>query len=293
MSPRPHRPGKTGLGKKAGSLGESVRLWVYLRSSGWKPKSSCSDVLLPRGRSELCRSRTLPAWRGPARRSASSGKSPISPRFRRTTREDRNSARRKGRRSGLRSRRRPTPFGQACGAVRLGPWDRPQRSFCRSGEAVPVDLGLTQVEVREGDAYNTGLPRGSFDGGHMRLVLVNVPKPESIVRELVSLVRPGGWVASCEADLAAVHSIRRRQSAIAYSPPTARCHSQSIDLFVGRRTHRMFREAGLTDIDVEVSVRVHPLGHSRRPIFRDFINNVRDKLIDGGLRRARTKFESL
>src|SRR5271165_6500363 len=67
-----------------------------------------------------------------------------------------------------------------------------------------VDLGLTQVEVREGDAYNTGLPRGSFDGGHMRLVLVNVPKPESIVRELVSLVRPGGWVASCEADLAAV-----------------------------------------------------------------------------------------
>ena len=38
----------------------------------------------------------------------------------------------------------------------------------------------------------------------MRLVLVNVPKPELIIRELVSLVRPGGWVASCEADLAAV-----------------------------------------------------------------------------------------
>jgi ubiquinone/menaquinone biosynthesis C-methylase UbiE len=146
-----------------------------------------------------------------------------------------------------------------------------------------VDLGLTQVEVREGDAYNTGLPRGSFDGGHMRLVLVNVPKPESIVRELVSLVRPGGWVASCEADLAA----------IPLDPPSpewdrlfaayrALAELQSIDLFVGRRTHRMFREAGLTDIDVEVSVRVHPLGHSRRPIYRDFINNVRDKLIDGG-----------
>ncbi len=50
--------------------------------------------------------------------------------------------------------------------------------------------GLTQVEVREGDAYDTGLPRGSFDGGQMRLVLVNVPKAELIVRELVSLVRP-------------------------------------------------------------------------------------------------------
>ena len=44
----------------------------------------------------------------------------------------------------------------------------------------------------------------------------------------------------------------------------------------------MFRKGGLTDIDIEVSVRVHPLGNSRRPIFCDFINNVRDKLIDGG-----------
>jgi len=35
---------------------------------------------------------------------------------------------------------------------------------------------------------------------HMRL-LVNVPEPERIVREMVSLVRPGGWVASLEADV--------------------------------------------------------------------------------------------
>jgi SAM-dependent methyltransferase len=145
------------------------------------------------------------------------------------------------------------------------------------------DMGLTQVEVREGDAYDTGLPRASFDGAHMRLVLVNVPKPELIVRELLSLVRPGGWVASFEADL----------SEFSVDPPSpeadrlfavyrALAESQSIDLFVGRRTHRMFREAGLMDIDVDMSVHVHPLGHSRRPIYRDFINNVRDKLVDGG-----------
>ena len=51
-------------------------------------------------------------------------------------------------------------------------------------------------QVGEGDAYDTGLPRASFDGAHMRFVLVNVPEPERIVREMVSLVRPGGWVAS-------------------------------------------------------------------------------------------------
>ena len=72
-----------------------------------------------------------------------------------------------------------------------------------------ADHALPQVEVREDDAYNTGLPRASFDGAHMRLVLVNVPEPERIVREMVSLVRPGGWVASFEATLSVSSAIRR------------------------------------------------------------------------------------
>jgi ubiquinone/menaquinone biosynthesis C-methylase UbiE len=96
------------------------------------------------------------------------------------------------------------------------------------------------VEVREGDAYETGLPRASFDGAHMRLVLVNVPEPERIVREMVSLVRPGGWVASFEADFAGLicdpqlpEWTRLLDAYIAYSA------AQGIDLFIGRRTHRV------------------------------------------------------
>ena len=124
-----------------------------------------------------------------------------------------------------------------------------------------ADLGLPQVEVRQGDAYNTGLPRRSFDGAHMRLVLVNVPKPELIVREMVALVRPGGWVASFEADL----------EAMVLDPPSAEferlrrayfenARSQGIDLFVGRRTHRLFRDAGVTNIAVDVAISEPPAG---------------------------------
>jgi len=137
--------------------------------------------------------------------------------------------------------------------------------------------------VREGDAYYTGLPRASFDGAHMRLVLVNVPKPEVIVREMIALVRPGGWVASFEADVFSrvidppSPEFDRLQAAYA-----AYARSKEIDLAIGRRTHRLFREAGVVDIDVDPIIRAHPLGYSRRPIFRDFINNVRDHLIDGG-----------
>jgi SAM-dependent methyltransferase len=155
--------------------------------------------------------------------------------------------------------------------------------FVELARRFAVDLGLTQVEVREGDAYDTGLPRASFDGAHMRRVLVNVPKPELVVREMVSLVRPGGWVASFEADV----------ESMLLDPPSAEyarlrkaynenAGSQGIDLFIGRRTHRLFREAGVTDLEVDVVTQMHAPGHSRRPIFLNFVNNVRQQLIDGG-----------
>lgn len=146
-----------------------------------------------------------------------------------------------------------------------------------------AEHGLSQVEIREGDAYDTGLPRASFDGAHMRLVLVNVPEPERVVREMVSLVRPGGWVASFEADLLS----------LACDPPSpewtrlldaykAYSDAQGIDLCIGRRTHRLFRAAGVVDIHVDAIVNVYPAGDLGRLILVDFVDNVREKLIDGG-----------
>jgi SAM-dependent methyltransferase len=145
------------------------------------------------------------------------------------------------------------------------------------------DHALTQIEVREGDAYDTGLPRASFDGAHMRLVLVNVPEPDRIVREMMALVRPGGWIASFEADFMG-HVCDPPLPAwdrllAAYTAYTTK---QGIDLFIGRRTHGLFRDAGVEDIRVDAVLHVYPPGHDRRPILRDFVNNVRDKLIAGG-----------
>ena len=127
----------------------------------------------------------------------------------------------------------------------------------------------------------------------MRLVLVNVPRPELIVREMVSLVKPGGWVASFEAAYSMPHITeppapeysRLRAAYEAYA------HSEGIDLHIGRKTRRLFREAGLTDVDVDAVLPVYPVGHSRRSTFRDFVNNVRDKLIDGGF-ISRAEFEA-
>jgi len=172
--------------------------------------------------------------------------------------------------------KRVGPKGSVLGIERSPHFVELARSFV-AGHALP------QVEVREGDAYDTGLPRASFDGAHMRLVLVNVPEPERIVREMVSLVRPGGWVASFEADYFAhicdppLPAWTRLIDAY-----TAYSAAQGIDLSVGRRTHRLFRDAGLVDINVDTVVHVYPHGHDRRPILRDFVNNVHDKMVSGG-----------
>ncbi len=139
---------------------------------------------------------------------------------------------------------------------------------------------LRNVEVRQADAKATGLPRASFDVVHARLVLVNVPEPQRVVEEMIALARPGGVVASHEADWGAFLCDppspawdRLLEVFVAYS------RNNGIDLFVGRKTHQMFRAAGLTDIQVNPLIHVYPPRHNRRNILCDFLENVRDRIL--------------
>jgi ubiquinone/menaquinone biosynthesis C-methylase UbiE len=139
---------------------------------------------------------------------------------------------------------------------------------------------LRNVELLHGDTKATGLPRASFDVVHARLVLVNVPEPQQVLDEMVALARPGGVVASHEVDWGA--SIR--------DPPSpawdrllaifeAYATSNGIDLFVGRKTHRMFREAGLMSVQVTPVIHAHPPGNSQRKILYDLLESVREQLV--------------
>jgi SAM-dependent methyltransferase len=139
---------------------------------------------------------------------------------------------------------------------------------------------LRNVEVLQGDAKVTGLPRASFDLVHARLILVNVPEPQRVVEEMIALARPGGIVASHEADW----------GAFLCNPPSpawdrlleafhAHARNNGIDLFVGRKTHQMFRAAGLLDIQVNPVIHVYPPGNNRRNILCDFLENVRDRIL--------------
>ncbi len=143
-----------------------------------------------------------------------------------------------------------------------------------------ADRGLGNVEVLQGDARATGLPRNAFDLATARLVLVNVPQPEQIVAEAVALARPGGIVAFHEADWEPhvcdpplFAWTRLMEILDAYS------RSNGIDLYVGRRLPRLLREAGLRDVRVSPLIHIYPPGHGRRPIMLDFVENLRERLL--------------
>ena len=144
--------------------------------------------------------------------------------------------------------------------------------------------GLSDVEVVRGDARHTGLEACSFDLVHARTLLITVPQPAEVLREMVRLARPGGWVAGLEPDT---------QAAICYPPHPAfdrLCEIFTIafarngaDPHFGRRMAELSRQAGLKDITVEVRAGVYPAGHSRRTIRADLVRSMRPQIIEMGL----------
>jgi ubiquinone/menaquinone biosynthesis C-methylase UbiE len=153
--------------------------------------------------------------------------------------------------------------------------------------------GLKNVDVLQGDATATVLPGASFDLVHARLVLVNVPRVEEIVCEMLRLARPGGVVASHEADYAAqLCDPPSRAWDRLFEIFKRYCYTNGIDPFVGRRVHRLFRDAGLIDIQVNPVIHLYPHGHSRRAIFWQFLQNVRDGIVDQKL-MAESEFSDL
>ena len=144
--------------------------------------------------------------------------------------------------------------------------------------------GLANVEVLAGDARHTGLPAGTFDLVHTRTLLVTIPEPAEVVAEMARLARPGGLVASQEAD--AEFSIcypplpewDRLLSLFRASFPRA-----GADLRLGRRLPELFREAGLTDVGATVYAGSYPAGHSRRTVIPDLVRSLHPVILGLGL----------
>src|SRR5215218_3159082 len=169
-----------------------------------------------------------------------------------------------------------------CGGMGiLGPLSR---RVAASGHVVGVDIDpiqieaarafiaeaeLGNVEILQRDAYNTGLPRDSFDLVHARFVFA-----------------PAGVLAIQEPDASSWNCF----------PPNAawdRLKSVILSAFVqsggdfnaGRRTYSMLRHAGLEDVRIRAAVLAL---HSRHPYLRLpilFATSLRQRILERELLR--------
>lgn len=139
---------------------------------------------------------------------------------------------------------------------------------------------LANVEVVCGDARDTSLPPDSFDLVAARLVLVNVPAPEEIVAEALALARAGGVVAFHEA-VWPVHTLDPPLAAWdrLYEILRAYATSNGIDVFVARRLPRLLREHGALDVKANPIVHTYPVGHGRRMLALQFVENLAERVL--------------
>ncbi len=143
---------------------------------------------------------------------------------------------------------------------------------------------LRNVEVIVADARSTGLESDAFDLVHTRTLLVTVPQPAAVVREMVRIGRPGGWVASQEPDAGC---------SLCY--PALLAWDRMLDLFqasfgrsgadlrIGRRLTELLRDAGLEDVQLTVHAGSYPAGHSRRTLMPDLVRSLHPAILELGL----------
>jgi SAM-dependent methyltransferase len=147
-----------------------------------------------------------------------------------------------------------------------------------------ADKRFTNIDVLHADARQTGLPENSFDFVTARLVLVNVPEPELLVHEMARLIRAGGVVALHEPDSTTQrcdppHPAQTRLLQLL----NKYAELNGIDRTIGLRAPRLLRDAGLVNIEVNALVHVYPVGHGRRMLLLEFVENTRSGLLEQNL----------
>ena len=124
----------------------------------------------------------------------------------------------------------------------------------RIGEKCAAEAGNTNLSFQQGDAYETGLPRDSFDLVSSRFLLCHLADPAKALAEMSSLLKPGGMLVCEDHDDGgiftepATHAYKRL---VEISDAVNRSHG--LDSYIGLKVPRLFRELGFSQVEVAVN----------------------------------------
>jgi SAM-dependent methyltransferase len=159
-----------------------------------------------------------------------------------------------------------------------------EQSMLAHAQRTITERHLTNVKLLHADAAATGLPSDAFDLAHERLVLINHPKPQHVVGEMVRVVRPGGYVAvqnvdwivwTCEPPHPAWDQLRGAVSALRTGA--------GLNSFIGRRLPTLLRNAGMIDVQVDAHLYLWHTGEPCQTLLPEFIAIHREDIINAHL----------
>lgn len=147
--------------------------------------------------------------------------------------------------------------------------------------------GLPNVDLIEGDAFRTGLPRASFDLVHARFLLSTLGRDEELVGELVALAAPGGAVALEEPDAGSWGCFPEPSSfPVLRETVLAAFRKGGGDFNAGRRAFGLLRDAGLQNVQLRPAVLAFQGGHPYLRVPLHFVEALRPCILDSRILRA-------
>jgi ubiquinone/menaquinone biosynthesis C-methylase UbiE len=122
------------------------------------------------------------------------------------------------------------------------------------GEKSAAEAGITNLSFRQGNAYETGLPRDSFDLVYSRFLLCHLADPAKALAEMSSLLKRGGILVCEDHDDGGIFTEPRTHAykrLVEISDAVNRSHG--LDSYIGLKLHRLFRELGFSQPEAKVN----------------------------------------
>jgi SAM-dependent methyltransferase len=162
--------------------------------------------------------------------------------------------------------------------------------FLEMARTEQANRDLRNVQFVKADATQTGLDRSSYDFVHERLVLINIPlaSQQAVLKEMLSLLKPGGTIAIQEFDFVsfACDPDHASWNALYSTWCDAFQAAGGGNLFIGRSLRRLLRWAGAENIRIHVHANIPQIGEYQRTHLLSLIESTPDLMLASGRMNA-------
>jgi ubiquinone/menaquinone biosynthesis C-methylase UbiE len=156
----------------------------------------------------------------------------------------------------------------------------------RVAESNAVVAGVKNISLHQASAYQTGLPRASFDLVCSRFLMCHLQHPVDALREMGALLKMGG-VLTCEdcddSSIVTDPSTRAYRRLVEISQ--ALDAERGLDSDIGLKLHRLFREAGFRSPNISLKQTAISRGTAKQ-FWEMTLREAAPAIIEGGAASA-------